>query len=191
MIVGVSGNIGSGKTLVSKMFEELGAHYISADEIGWETLPEIAHLLRQQFGATIMNGDTVDKRKLRNTVFSNRENLDYLNRLSHPILIEKMLRRVEEIESGVVVIDAALLFDWPEIVEVVDFPILVIADKKQKQERAAKKGIDKQLFESILEYQKNDNEAVGQVKFIINNNGTLDALRVQCQNIYREIKNDC
>jgi len=191
VIIGVSGTIGSGKTSVSKVFEELGAHYISADEIGWEILPKIADRLKQKFGEDIMNGNAVDKKRLRSTVFSNRQNLDYLNELSHPILVKEMLRRIQEIESGVVVIDAALLFDWPEIVEVVDYPILVIADNRQKQKRAAKKGIDKKLFRFILENQKTDNETTELAEFVINNKGTLNALRVQCENIYEEIKNDC
>ena len=95
VMIGVGGNIGSGKTEVSRIFEDLGAHYISADEIGWEVLPEIIDKLKQRFGKVIIRGDTIDREKLRSIVFLNQKNLDYLNRLSHPILVEKILKKVE------------------------------------------------------------------------------------------------
>ena len=41
VIIGIAGNIGSGKTMVSRFFEDLGAYYLSADEIGHEVLDEI------------------------------------------------------------------------------------------------------------------------------------------------------
>lgn len=191
VIIGVGGNIGSGKTMVSRIFEEFGAHYISADEVGWEVLPEIADKLKQRFNKIIMDGDTINKKKLRSVVFSSRKNLDYLNKLSHPILVKKIIGKIEEIESGVVVIDAALLFDWPEIYQSVDYSILVISDDKAKEERATKKGVDKQLFRLILECQKSEAEMSKHTKFIIKNNGTVDSLKTQCLHIYKEIKNDC
>ncbi|MCK4251062.1 dephospho-CoA kinase [candidate division WOR-3 bacterium] len=191
VIIGVGGNIGSGKTLVSKIFEELGAHYISADEIGWEVLPDIADELRERFGSIIMDRDIIDKEKLRSIVFSNSENLDYLNKLSHPLLVEKILKKIEEIKSKVVVIDAALIFDWSELRQVVDYPILVVSDNKVKEGRVMKRGINKLLFRQILESQKSEAEMSRQAKFIIENNSTVDILRSQCQNIYKEIENDC
>ncbi len=191
VLIGVGGTIGSGKTLVSRIFEELGAHYISADEVGWEVLPEITDELKQRFGKRIMRNGTIDKKELRSIVFSDKENLDYLNKLSHPLLIKKILNRVEAIKSGVVVIDAALLFDWPKIYQITDYPILVMSDEKIKEERVMRNGIDKQLFKHILRSQKSDKEMFRRAEFVIKNNSTVDALKMQCQNIYRQIKNDC
>lgn len=191
VIIGVGGNVGSGKTLVGRIFEELGAHYISADEIGWEVLSDITGELKERFGEIIMDGDIIDKKKLRGVVFLNQESLDYLNKLSHPILVKKILKEIEKIESGMVVIDAALIFDWPELMQVVDYPILVVSDNEVKEKRALKRGIDKQLFRQILESQKSEAEMSNLAKFVIKNNSTVDVLKTQCQDIYKEIKNDC
>jgi dephospho-CoA kinase len=191
VIIGVGGNIGSGKTMVSRIFEKLGAYYISADEIGWEVLPEISYRLKNKFGSDVMVESAINRKKLRNIVFSNKDALDYLNQLSHPLLIKKILEQIGEIESGMVVVDAALLFDWPEIYKMIDFPILVVADTKLKEKRAVKDGIDRDLFRKILGFQKSEAKMSTQAKFIIKNNDTLNALKKKCQNIYKEIKNDC
>ncbi len=191
VLIGVGGTIGSGKTLVSKIFQELGAQYVSADELGWEVLPEIRAGLKKRFGERIMKNGTVDRERLREIVFSDQENLDYLNRLSHPLLIKKILKRVEDIEDGIVVIDAALLFDWPAIEEIVDYRILITSDEEVKEERMARKGIGRKLFRQILGFQKSDAEVMERAKFVIANNGGIDSLKIQCKDIYRQIKNDC
>ena len=138
-----------------------------------------------------MDEDKINRKKLGAMVFSKKENLDFLNELTHPILVEKIINRVRNIESGIVVIDAALLFNWPDILEKIDYTILVTADDKLKIARAVEKGVSKDLSRKILNFQKKDNEVSKQAKFIIKNNGTIKALKEECQIIYKEIKNDC
>ncbi len=191
VLIGVGGTVGSGKTLISRIFRDLGAQCISADEVGWEVLPEITDRLRQKFGERIMKNGQIDKEKLRSIVFSDRHSLDYLNKISHPLLISRILKRVEEIKAGVVVIDAALLFDWPAIYQRADYSILVVSDERVKEERMARKGISKQLFRQILGFQKSDAEMAKRAQYVIENNGTVETLKAQCQKIYRQIKNDC
>ncbi len=191
VLIGVGGTVGSGKTLISRIFRDLGAQCISADEVGWEVLPEITDRLRQRFGERIMKNGQIDKEKLGSIVFSDRHSLDYLNKISHPLLISRILKRVEEIKAGVVVIDAALLFDWPAIYQRADYSILVVSDERVKEERMARKGISKQLFRQILGFQKSDAEMAKRAQYVIENNGTVETLKAQCQKIYRQIKNDC
>jgi dephospho-CoA kinase len=191
VVIGIGGNIGTGKTTVCKIFENFGAHYISADEVGWEILPEVKNTLRKKFGELIMDGDKIDRQKLGTVIFSKKENLTFLNELTHPILVEKIINRIKNIESGIVVIDAALLFNWPDILKKIDYTILVTADDKMKIARAAEKGVNKNLSRKILNFQKKDSEISKQANFIIKNNGTIKALKQECQIIYKEIKNDC
>ena len=98
VVIGVGGNVGVGKTAVAEIFRDLGAEYISADAIGWEVLPEISAILRDEFGSQIMNGMDIDKKKLRELVFSDPEKLMFLNRISHPILVKKILHRIEDVK---------------------------------------------------------------------------------------------
>jgi dephospho-CoA kinase len=191
VIIGVGGNIGTGKTTVSRIFAEFGARYISADEIGWEVLPEIAQILREKFGDEIMKGKQVDKKRLREIVFSDVNSLRFLNRASHPVLTRRVCAAVDAVRSGVVVIDAALLFDWPEVYGIVDYPILVKARRALMAQRAAEKGIGRKLFDNIISMQKDDEELQKMASHVIENNGEMSVLRERCQQIYEEISHDC
>lgn len=191
VVIGVAGNIGAGKTTVSRIFEELGAYYISADEIGWAVLPEIADVLQERFGEEIMQNHDVDKKKLREVVFSDEENLAFLNKMSHPILVKRLVEKINAIESEVTVVDAALLFDWPDVRKVVDYAILVTARHDRMLARAKSKGISEGLFEKVISKQKSEKEMAAQATHVIRNDGTIDELRRKCQEIYRRIRNDC
>ena len=191
VIVGIAGNIGSGKTMVSKFFEDFGAYYISADEIGWEILIEIRDQVRAEFGESIIDGEEIDRKKLRDIVFSSNEKLTTLNELSHPLLKKKILELINNIKSNMIVIDAALLFDWPEILNELDYSILVSSADDKKEERALKNGMDRQLFRKILRSQQNEGEMSKMATYTINNNGTVQELAEQSQRIFEEIKNDC
>ena len=190
-VIGVGGNIGTGKTTVSRIFAELGAQYVSADEMGWDVLPEIAEELEAEFGKAIMAGREINKEKLRELVFADLEKLRFLNRTSHPLLTRRVIGKVEAIKSGAVVIDAALLFDWPEVYAIVDYPILVRSKRELMLSRAKAKGIGENLFERILSMQRDDEEVLGMASYVIENNGTTNALRRRCQLIYEEISHDC
>lgn len=192
IILGVGGNIGAGKTTVAKIFEGLGAHYLSADEIGWDVLPEIADKLKEKFGDVIFGPDgCIDRKRLRELVFAQKKRLQILNSLSHPILLKRIIERLNRIKKGIVVIDAALLYDWPEIYRMVDFPILVVSKKELKRKRAYGRDISGELFNRVLRAQKSESEMAKLAKCIIKNNSTISMLKRECRRIYRELKNDC
>lgn len=191
LIIGIGGNIGAGKTTVAKIFQSYGMRYISADRIGWSVLPEIADKLREKYGDKIFSGSRIDRIKLRKFVFSNPSYLKDLNRLSHPVLLKKLYEKLKMIHRSMVVIDAALLFDWHKLLKKIDYPILVTSKKKLKRKRALQRGISKKLFEQIIRHQKKESEMVKYAKYIIKNNGTLGQLKKQCRKIFKELKYDC
>ncbi len=191
VVIGVGGNIGAGKTTVARMFKAYGMKYISADRIGWQVLEEIAGDLRKYFGEGIFLGKKINRKCLRDLVFSNPRYLKILNRLSHPRLLTRIDEKLEGIKRGMVVIDAALLFDWPKLLKKIDYPILVKAPLAFKRERAQTKGIPSSIFTHILRSQKSEREMAKLAKFIINNKGTIGQLKKECLRILKEIKNDC
>ena len=191
VVIGLAGKVGTGKSEAAKVFTELGASCISADEIGWEVLPEISPMLEEKFGKEIMKGLQVNRTKLRDLVFADQSKLDFLNRLSHPLLVQKIKEKLACIESGLVVIDAALLFDWPEIHALTDYTILMTAREDIMAARAKAKGIDERIFRLILSKQKGEDELSEKADFVVANNGTLAELRQKCKDIYRRVKDDC
>ena len=92
---------------------------------------------------------------------------------------------------GVVVIDAALLFDWPEVYSMVDYPIVVKARQDVMLARAKAKGVSEGLFVRILSMQKDAEKMAAKACFVIENNGTIAELKERCLAIYQQIKDDC
>ncbi|MBN2620109.1 dephospho-CoA kinase [candidate division WOR-3 bacterium] len=188
MVIGVGGTIGSGKTTVSRIFESMGSYYISADEIGWEVLSDIAPILRKRYGSGIMDGESIDRNKLAARVFTDPEELTFLNSISHPLLIERLKARITQASGSLVVVDAALLFDWPEIMAIVDYPVLVIAHESLKEQRSIAHGIDRTRYRTIRQNQHDDSHLASKARFTINNNGAVEALYDQCRSILKEIQ---
>jgi dephospho-CoA kinase len=191
VVIGLAGNIGSGKSTAAAYFRRFGSRCIEADQIGRRILPRIKDQLMNHFGAGIVTGGRIDRKKLRAAVFTDRRNVRIMNRLTHPRLIRTIRNRIHNIRSGVVVVDAALLFNWPDLLPEIDYPILIAAPKSLKEQWAVRKGIDRSSFRRIMRFQKTEKEMARQAKYIIKNNRSLKNLYRQCYAIYKEIKNDC
>ncbi len=90
--VGLTGNIGSGKSLVCKVFEELGVPVYYADERAKIILdsPEVQQRLVKRYGADIMEAGHIRRKKLASIVFQSKEELAFLNQNIHPALQKDM-----------------------------------------------------------------------------------------------------
>jgi dephospho-CoA kinase len=190
-IVGIGGTIGSGKTTVARYFKQWGASCVSADRIGKKIIPLIAPALELTFGETVKRGNQLSIPRLRQVAFSSKKNIRLLNRISHQVLISELLTRIRHHQSGIMVIDAALLFDWKDILKKVDYAILVTALKVRKEHRSMAKGIDKATFWRIIKLQKKERDMAKRADFMIRNNGTLAHLKKQCRQVYQEIRYGC
>ena len=94
MIIGVTGSLATGKTTVSRMLKELGAYVIDADKIVHGLIDQAARI------------------KLRGVVFDDKESLDKLCEVIHPIVKKEILRKIRENKSRkMIAIDAPLLIE--------------------------------------------------------------------------------
>ncbi|MDQ4044909.1 MAG: dephospho-CoA kinase [Chloroflexota bacterium] len=114
-VLGVTGNIASGKSTVVRRLEEHGAIGIDADLVYRELVGPGQPLLRTLadcFGEEIIAPDgSLDRPALGRIVFSDPAKLAELDRITHPAVIAEIDRRVEAIREGVVVIDAVKLIE--------------------------------------------------------------------------------
>ncbi|HQI15866.1 MAG TPA: dephospho-CoA kinase [Bacillota bacterium] len=118
MVIGLTGGIASGKSTVSAKLKELGAAVIDADLLARDVVRkgEIAYnRIVQCFGADISlpSGD-INRKKLGNIVFSDKEKLALLNNITHPEIIKRMKERIQELKAEgarVIVVDAAILIE--------------------------------------------------------------------------------
>lgn len=114
-ILGITGNIATGKSTVVKMLVSRGAHHIDADEVYHELVAPGQPLLRtlvDHFGAGILAEDgSLDRKALGAIVFSDPARLAELDALTHPAVIAESDRRAFAIDNGVVILDAVKLIE--------------------------------------------------------------------------------
>ena len=113
-MIGLTGGIGSGKSVVAKVFATLGIPVFNADEEAkriMQTSPEIKAKLIQQFGTDIYNESGLDKEKLASIVFDDPFQLQLLNAIVHPVTIQAAKDWAAKQTSPYVIKEAALIFE--------------------------------------------------------------------------------
>lgn len=179
-IIGLTGGIASGKSTVSNYLILKGLDVIDADLISREIyqIGEKAYkIVVDVFGKGILNEDlAINRKKLGQIVFSNNEQLKKLNEITHPIIFEKIKKRVYEINKmnkRVCIIDAALLFEsnWYNIC---DIKWLVYVDKITQIKRLIERDkISEEDAVKRINAQMPIEEKIKLADFIINNSGDL------------------
>jgi dephospho-CoA kinase len=113
-MIGLTGGIGSGKSVVAKVFATLGIPVFNADEEAkriMQTSTEIKTKLIEQFGTDIYNESGLDKEKLASIVFNDPFQLQLLNAIVHPLTIQAAKDWAAKQTSPYVIKEAALIFE--------------------------------------------------------------------------------
>lgn len=193
-ILGLTGNIASGKTTVGLMLLELGAYsYSDADQVVHHLYlpgqPLVARLV-EAFGPEILDADGgVDRQRLGNLVFSNPEALRKLESLVHPAVqgaLVEQLRRIPE--DGVGVLDAVKLVESGyaplcHAVWVVECP-----EEVQFERLVTQRGLLPDQARARLAAQPPLAPKLAVAKEVIRNDGTLDQLRAQVTAAWRRFQ---
>jgi dephospho-CoA kinase len=114
VMIGLTGGIGSGKSVVAKVFATLGIPVFNADDEAkriMQTSTEIKTKLIEQFGTDIYNVHGLDKEKLANIVFNDSFQLQLLNAIVHPVTIQAAKDWAAKQTSPYVIKEAALIFE--------------------------------------------------------------------------------
>ena len=190
MVLGITGNIGCGKTTVAKMFEKLGAQVIEADKVGHLLLKrkKVKERLVRAFGRSILDerGEVVRK-NLRGIVFKDRKKLTQLNRILHPLMAEEMKKMISSSPRPLIVVDAAVLFEagWQSLVD----KVLVVTSSYETQIRRIKETTNLSLeeLEGIMQAQLPQEEKVKRADYVIENEGSLDELEGKVKKLWEEV----
>lgn len=114
-IIGLTGNIATGKSMVRKMLEFLGAFGIDADQLAFQALDLDSpgyHAVRNSFGDKYLNEDRmIDRSKLANLVFQDSGQLLRLEAIVHPLVINEVESQITAADSDVFVIEAIKLIE--------------------------------------------------------------------------------
>lgn len=191
--VALTGPLGSGKSTVSHLLEAQGAEVVSADEIGHRLLESGSPAyqeVRERYGEQVCNEDgSIDRKALGALVFSDPEQLSRFNAIVHPHLIVEILDIIEarRAQSGVLVIDAALIYEWG-IEHEFDTILLVTADYDVRQRRIKERdNLDAKQFEKRDKAQPGRQTGARPPDFTIKNNGDFDELQHHVLEFWKQI----
>ncbi|MCD6545624.1 MAG: dephospho-CoA kinase [Thermotogae bacterium] len=178
MLVALTGGAGSGKSTVANFLRKHGITVIDLDKVGHETLEleAVKKKLVNIFGEKILNGDQIDRGKLRNIVFNSQKALKKLNEVVHPEMIKLLWRKIEELKDkkDIIVVDGALI---PELglIERFDFVVVVDVPKDIQIERLVKRNnISSSLALKIIDSQMEREEKLKVADYIIDASKNMD-----------------
>ncbi len=183
LLVGLTGNIASGKSTVAQMLSERGATVIDADVLARRAVepgtPGYRRIVERWGDAVLAPDGRLDRAALRGLVFSNPEELEHLNAIVHPE-VERMRDRLvrEALERGdrIVVCDIPLLFER-HLSENFDRIILVDAPRPLRLERLVKdRGLREPEALDMITAQMPAELKRARADIVIDNDGTLTKL---------------
>jgi dephospho-CoA kinase len=188
--VGVTGGIGSGKSLICQVFSHLGVPVYTADEAAKYLMdhdPEIKKALTGVFGATIYEGGKLNRSKLSGLIFDNPRLLADVNRIVHPGVRHNFSEWCSSF-SGVpfVIQESAILFESKSY-SLFDFIILVTAPEEIRIQRVlSRPGMTREKILGIMKNQFTEEEKISRSHFVISNDETTLILPLILK-IYAEI----
>jgi dephospho-CoA kinase len=191
-VVGLLGGIAAGKTTVAKMFEELGAKVVSADEIAHAVLndPDTRQRILGRWGGEVLDpGGQVNRKALAERVFGDAEETAALEAITHPAIVARMREQVAAAQRSpdalAVVVDAPLLLE-AELDSLCDVLIFVHCPRKIRGQRSSERGWDpeelarRERHQTLLETKRQ------RADYVIDNHGTPENTREQVDQLWHE-----
>lgn len=194
LILGLTGNIGCGKSSLSKILMQNNIDVIDADIISRNIFEdkELLNLVFENFGENIKNLDgSLNRKALGNIVFNDDQKLVILNGLTHPKIKEKILSKINEIRNigkSLVVIDAALLIEGGYL-DILDKLIVITCKESIQISRIQlRDNLTKEQAISRMNSQMSQDEKIKYADYIIDNSGDTNNLKHKAEELIRYMK---
>ena len=190
-IIGVTGSLATGKSMVSGLFAGQGALKIDADEITHRLLakdPVIKKEVVSVFGEEILAAGEIDRKKLAGKVFADKKQLKRLSEIMHPEIIRIIKAAAEQHPERVIVIDAPLLIE-AGLNDFVDIVVVVKAGEKTQLKRAMGRGLTQEEAKKIISSQMALSEKERLADFIIDNDvdGEMEKVKKGVEDVWENL----
>lgn len=194
-VVGLTGPIGSGKSVVAQIFLNNDYKLIDADKVAREVVEKGSPVLEKlalEFGCDVVNQDgTLNRRLLADRAFSTKDGTDRLNSITHPAIVDLVKKKIAQYEeNGVerIIYDAPLLFE-SNTNKLCDCIVSVIAPKEVRIQRVIERdSVTEADVRKRISAQHDESYYTEKSNYVIYNNSTLKELRRRTQSIVRALR---
>lgn len=190
IVVGLTGGIGSGKSVVRKLFSSLGIGVLNADEVAREiTQPGTFcyQAIKNHFGDLILNKDhSLNRGKLKEIIFNDASEKKWLENLLHPEIWQQLEKNAQAASSPYVIVEIPLLVEVNSH-PMVDRILVVDIDEKLQVTRLMKRDqLTEQGALHIIQQQAPRQKRLSYADDVLNNDGDLEQLSRQIQELNRK-----
>jgi dephospho-CoA kinase len=193
-IIGLTGNIASGKSAISYILKNLGAEVVDMDKIGKQiqelNYKKVIEKIEKKFGKEIIENEKINRKKLSSIAFSDKQALIDLNSIMIPLMTEKLKRTIDENrkkEMKVLVVDAAILFEanWDKFV---DYVWVVYVPRETQINRLIKREkITQEEAIMRVDSQESIDEKIEKADVVIDNSENLEAVKLKIFELWNAI----
>jgi dephospho-CoA kinase len=177
--VALTGGIGSGKSLVGEILEELGALVIDSDQLAREVIergsPGYEEVVTA-FGDSILSEGQIDRSKLAAVVFNESDLRKKLESIIHPLVREAAEKLARKLPSGAILINQIPLLVESDGAKRFDYVVTVSVDEEIRRERLRLRGLKDYEITQRIAAQVSDLEREKIANYIIRNDGSIDEL---------------
>lgn len=190
MIVGLTGGIGSGKSEVSRRFQQLGIVVVDADEVARQVVqPNQPALdaIAKHFGEDILQVDkSLNRSALRKIIFSNPEEKIWLENLLHPIIRSEIIAKLAQAQSAYAMLSSPLLLETNQY-QLVQRVLVVDASEELQIARASNRDNNSPgQIKNIMATQLSRSERCAKADDIIHNDGDVIELDLKVAALHNQ-----
>ncbi|MDI6858199.1 MAG: dephospho-CoA kinase [Dehalococcoidia bacterium] len=193
--IGLTGGIGSGKSLVARMLAEKGAALVNADEVGHRSYRKgtpVYERVVASFGREVLdeNGE-IDRAKLGQRVFADPRQRERLNAIVWPEMAKMMAQDLEALRSrgtAVAVLEAAVLIEagWRPLAD--EVWVVLASPRVTRQRLMETKGMSAEQADARIRSQLSNEERRRRADVIIENNGSIEELKQRVEELWQELQ---
>jgi len=192
LVVGVTGGIGSGKTLVCKMLAKRGFKVYYADRIAknlYLTDKKLVKEIAKVYGRDILNyKGKINLPKLKEKIFASKKNYEMINNLVHPAVINFLRTEIKKSNYDLVLVEAAVLFE-SGFNKSLDYIVTIYSNKKNRINRLmVRDESSKTEINHLMKFQIDEKNKMEMSDFVIMNNKTVDDLKKQVDFLSKVMK---
>jgi len=195
-IIGLTGGIGSGKSAAAKILKELGLKVIDLDQITHKLMRpgELGYIeIKKQFGEKYIDTKgAIDRKLLREEIFSSFDLKKIIESILHPIIFEECNKQLNILKhEKYIVLVIPLLFETKNYISLIDESLLIDCDLETQIERVIKRdSISKTLANRIIKNQMNREKKQLLADKVILNDGNINHLKTQLDSYYKKLHMD-